>query len=154
MTLENSQKLRYPHLTTQPSHWRARSTTPTTMSRQGLTLLGLGGGTHNPITHIRPVRPCMRTPLDKIPQLTTVRHYYQSIIQIHCCQVRHSNNRQFNHLNNLRKRTVHTQTVQWRLHNHNKSLRHRRLAIHLFHHRQVIFFFTAINYLFFCIHAG
>ena len=120
------------------------------MSRQGHTLLGLGGG-HNPITHIRPVLLCMRTPLDKTQQLiiTTVRHCYHHTIQTHCCHRSSSNNKvqqpnHLIHLNKIRKRTVHTQTVQWRLHNHNKLLRHRRLVTHLFHHRQVsvlLFFF-------------
>lgn len=115
------------------------------MSRQGHTLLGLGGG-HNPITHIRPVRLCMRTPLDKTQPLiiTTVRHCYQHTIQTHCCH-RSSNNKvqqpnHLIHLNTIRKRTVHTQTVQWRLHNHNRLLRHRRLVTHLYRHRQVSFF--------------
>lgn len=114
------------------------------MSRQGLTLLGLGGG-HNPITHIRLVL-CMKTPLDKTPQHITVHRCYQCTTPTPCCRFNNnSNNNLPNHLihhNNLRKRTVHIQTVQWRLHNHNRSLRHRRRATHLFHHRQVMNFVT------------
>lgn len=126
------------------------------MSRQGLTLLGLGGGL-NPITHIRLVL-CMRTPLDRTqPPITTVHRCYQHTIPTHCCRFsRHnnitSNRRHPNHLthrNNLRKPTDHIQTVQWRLHNH-KSLRHRRLAIHLCHHRQVsVAFCTIVKRFFF-----
>jgi hypothetical protein len=115
-------------------------------TRQGLTLRGLGGG-HIPITHIRPVLCMVKTPLDKTQPPITVHRCYQHTIPTRCCHSNShnsstSNKRQANHLtplNNLRKRTVHIQTVQWRRHNHNRSLRHRRLAIHLYHHRQVRF---------------
>lgn len=118
------------------------------MSRQGLTLLGLGGG-HNPATtHIRPVL-CMRTQLDRTQRPITVHRCYQHTIQTHCCRSsRHSSTSNNNskrqpnpliHHSNLRKQTVHIQTVQWRRHNHSRSLRHRRLATHLYHRRQVRF---------------
>lgn len=114
---------------------------------KGLTLLGLGGGL-NPITHIRLVL-CMKTPLDRIQQpITTVHRCFQHTIQTRCCQFSRRNSiinkRRHSRLirhNNLRKPTDHIQTVQWRLHNH-KSLRLRRLAIHLSHHRQVILRFA------------
>lgn len=114
------------------------------MSRQGLTLLGLGGG-HSPITHIRQVL-CMRTPLDRTQPLITVHRSFRHTIPTRCCRSSsntsnsNSNRRPRSRLtrhSKLRKRTGHIQTVQWRLHSHNRSLRHRRRAIHLCHRRQV-----------------
>lgn len=120
------------------------------MSRQGLTLLGLGGGL-KPITPIRLVL-CMKTPLDRTQQPITARRCYQHTIQTHCCQFSKRSNisRHHNPLirhSNLRKRTVHIQTVQWRLHNHNR-LRHRRLATHLSHHQQVRITAQSLNHFF------
>lgn len=116
----------------QPSHWRARFTTPT-MSRQGRTPLpGVGGGKH-PISRTRVVLPCMRTPPARITQHITVRPLCKTRI----AQFSHlSSPSKAVHQHRPHKLTARSRTAQWRPHNH-RSSRHLRPASHLpaLHHQ-------------------